>query len=147
MEGLTVLLELVYDYAKGGAINQEPYIGNIIRQVLEAFSTFEFKKGIGEVSTDNEILALMENEEHRLYFKNLMFRLVLNEGSHRYDQTRNMQIDFYSFISEPEKRRTAKDILCFMKLLNPAHVKAHLGLEATRVIDEWCKEILPAEES
>ena len=143
----TTLLELVYDYANGDATDQEPFIGNVIRQVLEAFSTFEFKKKIEDVSIDDEILALMGNEEHKLYFKNLMYRLVLNEGSHRYDQTRNMQIDFFSFISESDKRRTAKDILCFMELLNAPHVKAHLGIDAARNIDEWCVEILPAEES
>ncbi len=142
----TTLLELVYDYANGGATEQEPYIGNIIRQVLEAFSTFEFKKKIEEVSVDDEILALMGNEKHRLYFKNLMYRLVLNEGSHRYDQTRNMQIDFFSFISEPDKRRTAKDILCFMELLNAPHIKAHLGIAATGKINRWCEDILTMDE-
>ena len=69
----TTLLELVYDYANGGAADQEPYIGNIIRQVLEAFSTFEFRKKIEDVSIDDEVLSLMENEGHRLYFKNLMY--------------------------------------------------------------------------
>lgn len=137
----STLLTLVYEYANGAATEQEPYIGNIIRQVLEAFSTFEFKKGIEEVSVDDEILAMMEHEEHRIYFKNLMYRLVLNEGSHRYDQTRNMQVDFFSLISEPDKRRTAKDILCFMELLNAPHIKAYLGANAAAVIKQWCEEI------
>lgn len=138
----TILLALVYDYANGGATEHEIYIGNIIRQVLEAFSTFEFKKAIDKVSVDNDILAIMEHPEHRDYFNNLMYRLVLNEGSHRNDQTRNMQMDFLSVISEPDKRRTAKDILCFMELLNAPHVKAHLGADRTRVIDGWCEAIL-----
>lgn len=137
----STLLTMVYEYANGVATEQEPYIGNIIRQVLEAFSTFEFKKGIEEVSVDDEILAMMEYEEHRIYFKNLMYRLVLNEGSHRYDQTRNMQVDFFSLISEPDKRRTAKDILCFMELLNTPHIKAYLGANAEAVIKQWCEEI------
>ncbi len=141
----TTLLELVYAYANGEKNEQGPYIGNIIRQVLEAFSTFEYKKGIEDVSVDDEILALMKNEKHKSYFRNLMYRLVLNEGSHRYDQTRNMQIDFFSLISESEKRRTAKDILCFMELLNSPHIKSHLGNDATRIIDGWCDEILSSE--
>ncbi len=87
----------------------------------------------------------MKNEKHKSYFRNLMYRLVLNEGSHRYDQTRNMQIDFFSLISESEKRRTAKDILCFMELLNSPHIKSHLGNDATRIIDGWCDEILSSE--
>lgn len=141
----TTLLELVYAYANGEKNEQSPYIGNIIRQVLEAFSTFEYKKGIEEVSVDDEILALMKNDKYKSYFKNLMYRLVLNEGSHRYDQTRNMQIDFFSLISEAEKRRTAKDILCFMELLNSPHIKSHLGNDATRTIDTWCEEIISSE--
>ena len=44
-------------------------------------------------------------------------------------------------ISEPDKRRTAKDILCFMELLNAPHVKAHLGADSARVIDGWCEDI------
>lgn len=111
----------------------------------EAFSTFEYKKAIDKVSVDDDILALIKHPKHRNYFKNLMYRLVLNEGSHRNNQTRNMQLDFLSVISEPEKRRTAKDILCFMELLNAPHVKAHLGEECAAVINGWCEEMLVTE--
>ena len=52
----------------------------------------------------------------------------------------------YSFISESDKRRTAKDILCFMELLNAPHIKAHLGVTYGRVIDGWCEDILATEE-
>ncbi len=143
----TILLSLVYDFANGGAAEHEIYIGNIIRQVLEAFSTFEFKKTIDKVSVDDDILAVMKNPEHRSYFKNLMYRLVLNEGSHRNDQARNMQMDFLSVISEPDKRRTAKEILCFMELLNAPHIKAHLGADCVSVIDGWCDDILAVEQT
>lgn len=137
----TNLLSLIYDYAQGGSTEHGPYIGNILRQVLEAFSTFEYKKGISDVSVDDEILSTMEHEEHRLYFKNLMYRLILNGDSHRENQTRNMQIDFFTLISDTEKMRTAKEILCFMRLLNAPHVKAHLGDNAMSDIDRWCEEI------
>ena len=136
----TSLIKMVYDYAHGSTENKL-IIGNVIRQVMEAFSTFEYKKGIDKVSTDDEILAGIDEEEFRVYFKNLMYRLVLNEGSHRRDQTRNMQIDYFSVISEPEKLRTAKEILCFIRLLNEPHIKAHLGTAALKTIDAWCEEI------
>ena len=142
-----ILMESVYEYACGGATDYGPYIGNVLRQVLEAFSTFEFKKGIEAVSTDDDILSVMEHEEHRRYFKNLMYRLVLHEGSHRYDQVRNMQVDFFAYISEPEKRRTAKDILCFMALLNAPHVKSYLRAEAMEMIGIWNEEIRSADET
>jgi len=70
-----------------------------------------------------------------------MYRIVLNEGSHRYDQTRNMQMDFFSMISETERRRTAKEILCFMYLLNKPHMRAHLGDQNCGVIETWCEEV------
>ena len=141
----SILLALVYDYARGGANDHEIYIGNLIRQVLEAFSTFEFRKSIDKVSVDDDILSVMEHHQHRDHFRNLMYRLVLNEGSHRYNQTRTMQMDFLSVISEAEKRKTAKEILCFMELLNAPHVKAHLGVDASGVIDGWCEELLATE--
>lgn len=137
----TELLKLIYEYGNGGANEQGTYIGNIMRQVMEAFATFEYKKGIDAVSTDDSILAAMDLEEDRIHYKNLMYRIVLNEGSHRLDQTRNMQMDFFAMISEPDRRRTAKEILCFMYLLNKPHVKAHLGDRCCGDIETWCEEI------
>ena len=102
---------------------------------MEAFATFEYKKGIDTVSTDDSFLAAMNQEEDRVHYKNLMYRIVLNEGSHRYDQTRNMQMDFFAMISEPDRRRTAKEILCFMYLLNKPYMKAHLGIQNCGVIE------------
>lgn len=137
----TELLKRIYEYANGGANEQGAYIGNIMRQVMEAFATFEYKKSIDTVSTDDSILAAMEHEEDRIHYKNLMYRIVLNEGSHRYDQTRNMQLDFFAMISEPDRRRTAKEILCFMYLLNKSHMNAHLGIQNSGVIETWCETI------
>ena len=55
-----------------------------------------------------------------------MYRIVLNNGSHRKEQVASTDINFFSVISEVEKRRTAKEIICFMYLLNKEHVLAHL---------------------
>ena len=135
----TELIRLIYEYGCGNAGEYDIVIGNIMRQALEAFATFEYKKGIEAVSTDEMILAKMCNE-HKSYFKNLMYRIVLNNGSHREEQTRSMEIDFLSVISESEKRRTAKEIICFIYLLNKAHLIAHLG-DVSITIDKWCEEI------
>ena len=40
-----------------------------------------------------------------------MYRLVIKEGSRRYDQTLNMQIDLLSFISEPDIIRLRAGLL------------------------------------
>lgn len=135
----TELIRLVYEYGCGNAGEYDVVIGNIMRQALEAFATFEYRKGIEAVSTDETLLSGM-CDEHKSYFKNLMYRIVLNNGSHRKEQTQSMEIDFLSVISEEEKKRTAREIICFIYLLNQAHLLAHLG-DVSNTIDVWCEEI------
>lgn len=135
----TELLKVTYEYAKGDAKEHSIVIGNIMRQVIEAFATFVYKKGIETISTDDDILSSM-SIEHKTYFKNLMYRLVLNGGSHKEEQARSLDIDFFSVITEEEKERTAKEIVCFIYLLNKEHIKAHLG-DISSTVDTWCEEI------
>ena len=120
-----------------------------MRQVLEAFSTFQYKQGFETVSTNENILKLLPNNIFKNYFKNLMYRLVLNNGSHKFEQTVSMSdMNFSSVISDSEKKRTAKDILCFIYLLNKEHILAHLSdiriKEKENVeskLTEWCNDI------
>lgn len=138
----TELIRLIYNYGCGNAGEYDIVIGNIMRQALEAFSTFEYKKGIEEIATDDTILNRMMCDEYKSYFKNLMYRIVLNNGSHRGEQTRSLKIDFLSVISESEKRRTAQEIICFIYLLHKEHMLAHLGsMSVSSTIDKWCEEI------
>lgn len=105
----TELIQTIYAYGQGQADNQEIVIGNIMRQTLEAFSTFEFKKGIDKISTDDNILSLLGCSEYRVYFKNLMYRLVLHGGSHKEDQVKAMKdMNFFTLISEREKKEPQK---------------------------------------
>ena len=141
----TELIKLIYEYGCGceSSSKYNIAIGNIMRQVLEAFATFEYKKGIEKISIDETILSKMLCVEYKSYFKNLMYRIVLNNGSHRKEQVASMDINFFSVISETEKRRTAKEIICFIYLLNKEHVLAHLGDlgNVSTKIDTWCEDI------
>ena len=51
--------------------------------------------------------------------------------------------EFFSFIYEAEKQRTAKEVLCFIYLLNERHELQHLqeirGVKT--MLDTWCNEI------
>ena len=138
----TELIKLIYDYGCGNAEEYDIVIGNIMRQALEAFATFEYKKGIEEISIDESVLTGM-CDEHKSYFKNLMYRIVLNNGSHRKEQTLSLQMDFFSVISKSEKQRTAKEIICFIYLLNKNHILSHLAHigEVRSILDQWCEEI------
>jgi hypothetical protein len=137
----TQLLVRVYEYAKSGGDGL--VIGNIMRRVLEAFSTFSYKKNIEDLSAYDNILAILP-ETKREYFKNLMYRLVLNGESHLFERVQGMRdYGFSSYLSDDEKKRTARDILCFMYLLNGSHIMAHLP-GAKPDIDEWSENISPS---
>lgn len=142
----TSLIEMVYKYAIEEDIQKnELIIGNVMRRVLEAFSTFEYKKGISQISCDIKILNSLNNKIYAEYFENLMYRLVMHGESHYEEAVKTLpDMNFYSSISSDEKVRTAKETLCFMYLLNPNHIESHLSgiAEATKNINGWCKDIL-----
>lgn len=102
-------MKIVYNFAIGNTTDYEVVIGNIMRQVLEAFSTFQYKKGIENVSTDQTILSLLPDVTYKNYFENLMYRLILNNGSHRLDQTKSMSdMNFFTVIQDTEKQRSCE---------------------------------------
>lgn len=137
------LLHMIYKYANGESEDFGMYIGNVMRRALETFSTFNYKKGIIEISYDKNILSVLGDRS--LYFNNLMYRLVLNGESHYEEQVYSLHDDtnFFKFISDDEKKRTAKDILCFMYLLNSAHIQSYFQSisKAADNIKQWCARI------
>ena len=143
----TELIHDIYDYAcdRNDAGQYNAFIGNMMRQVLEAFSTFVYRKGIEEVCTNSKVLELLKDSKYESYFRNLMCRLVLNGGSHRKEQVQSMRdFHFFELISTEEKKRTAKDILCFIFLLNERHILEHLEEHddnAAAILKGWCEEI------
>jgi len=141
------LLKLIYDYSSGSGNfdSNDLIIGNVMRRALEAFSTFEYRKGIDEVSCDQDILASMGNQKYSDYFENLMYRLVLNGESHSEERIKSLNdLNFFNTISEVEKMRTAKDVLCLINVLNPQHIDAHFRdmPDSISTINGWCQYIL-----
>lgn len=140
----TELISMIYQYAKGRADDYNAIIGNVMRQVLEAFGTFLYKEGIVDISRDENILSMLNDEEYISYYSNLMYRLVLHGGSHKEEQVLTMNdLNFFNYISDDEKIRTAKDVLCFIYLLNKVHVLQHLKKYSSAEADlkTWCSDI------
>ena len=137
------LIKKVYHYANGSSNNDSVTIGNSMRRVLEAFSTFNYQKNIEKVSCDKNVLKALG--KYSTYFENLMYRLVLHGESHYEEQVYSIHDgnNFYEFISETEKQKTAKNVLCFMYLLNPYHMVAYLQEESNSInnIKLWVKDI------
>lgn len=135
------ILKRVYHFANGESQDESLIIGNEMRRVLEAFSSFTYQRSIELVSCDRNVLNALGN--HSLFFENLMYRLVLHGESHYEEQIYSIHdgYHFYQFISEEEKVKIAKSILCFMYLLNPHHIIAYLQAEAGAIenIKQWAK--------
>ena len=142
------LLAKVYRFGVSPSLEDDATIGNTMRRMLEAFSTFVYKKGIDEISISEDVLESIGNEQYSEYFRHLMYRLVLNGESHSEERVRTLvdDNDFLEMLSTNEKQRTAKDIMCFIYLLNPAHVRAHLNSTDVQnyetIITGWCNDIL-----
>lgn len=141
----TELISTVYNYAASVSDEYDMVIGNIMRRTLEAFSTFEYKQGIDKISCDETILDSLGEKTYYDYFQNLMYRLLLNGESHMEERVKSLtDATFASNVALEEKEHIAKDVLCFMALLNRNHVKAHLRdiPKAMTNIDSWCEQIL-----
>ena len=120
---------------------------DIMRRVLEAFATFSYKEGINSISIKDSILEILP-ERFREHFRNLMYRLVLHGESHYEEQVQGMRdFRFNQFLSEGEKKRTAREILCFMYLLNKHHILSHLPINAEPDLVGWVASISTASTS
>lgn len=139
----TVLLGTVFDYAKEIDSQYSVSIGNVMRKVMEAFGTFVYKKGMSQLSIDKNIMSNFSKED-QAYYENLMYRLVLNTGSHMEEKVKTIDdMNFFDYISDADKQRTARDVICYLYKINPLHVKAHLQNkeDAVETIETWCRAI------
>lgn len=134
----------IYEYALSNN-NSSISIGNVMRRVLEAFSTFNYKLGIEKITTNDQILAKID-EKLRPYFRNKMFRLVMHTLSHTEEAVRT-ESDFFEIISENEKIITAKDLLSFLYLLDKNHLIYHIKGDShkeediRKTLESWISEI------
>lgn len=68
----------------------------------------------------------------------------MNEESHTQNSVRSLSsMDFFNYIAEEEKQRTARDVLCLLYSLNKEHIMAHLKGKtgAVEAIEKWILEI------
>ena len=137
----TRLMRCVYEYGCNPDIAAELTIGNTTRRVLEAFATFTFKEGVEKVTLNPRVLALIPDQNQKAYFQNSMYRLALNTESHSQEAVQGSpEMSFFSHLTTAEKQRTARDVLCFMYCVSPAHVLSHLP-DAQQDLDNWMKSL------
>lgn len=114
---------------------QEMSIGNIIRRMLEAFSSFCYNKSFESMLRMDGILNNIP-EDKRVYYENFMCRLALNGESHEEEHTYTLN-NFESLFTKEEKQQTAKSVLRFLLYVNKHHIEAYLGTEGVTKILNW----------
>lgn len=114
----------IFSFAKGSCDQNAQFIGNQMRKVMEAYSSFIYSIGFEDLLHNDEILKQIP-KDRQLYYKNLMSRLVLNGDSHKQEGAYSMDISKFKYTFD-EKKNIAKSIIMFLYYINSLHVKAML---------------------
>ena len=123
------LLESVYDYAKNPIDDEDEYvetsIGNTMRRLIEAFSSFCYNTSFEEMMCREGVLNVI-SEEKRKYYENFMCRLALNGESHMEERVYALNT-ITPYFTKQEKVQTAKSLLLFLYYINKEHLSCYLG--------------------
>lgn len=136
------LLTDVFEFAKGNNNDDAQYIGNAMRRIIEAFSTFVYNKGFRSIFYDDDILSTLG--VNRNYFNGLSTALILNQRSHSEEQVKTLMDNgnLLEYMEADEIRSTAKDVICLLFALNENHVKSYITNESDREnIKEWLSNL------
>ena len=128
----------VYDFACKRNVDQKmAVIGNQMRKLMEAYCSFVYAHDFESISHDNDVIKNIP-ENKRLYYQNLMTRLVLNGESHEQEAAKAMDLTGFKFTKD-EKVNIAKSIIMFLYYINPKHVLAYLPEEGD-VLNQWAND-------
>ena len=128
------------DFAK----DFSPYIGNVMRRVLEAFSTFNYQKGISELSSNEVLLSeSIDDKEERELLKSHMYRLLLNGESHYSDKIYGItERDREFLLTIKQKIQTARFVLVLLYSLNSIHLKYQINNLDQTILERWKSDLI-----
>ena len=136
------LLLRVFEYANCANLDGldeivDMSIGNIMRRMLEAFSSFCYNKPFYSMMRMEDVIGNIP-ENKRSYYENFMCRLTLNGESHEEERVYTLS-NVTPFFTREEKQQTAKSVLLFLLYINEPHIKAYLG-DKVGDIQSWRTE-------
>lgn len=133
------LLHDIYEFAKLDVVPDNSFtIGNKMRKVLEAYFSFNYANGY---TNEGCLDIVLKDSDKKEYFKNTVLRLLLNGESHSEERVKAMNYNS-EFVSETEKQRVAKDVLCLLYTIDSNHLKFVLKQQdVSRQIEKWLAEI------
>ena len=117
-------------------------LGNKLRKVLEAFSTFNYGCGIAKLSTDSTIISEIKDSEIRKYLEDSLYRIALNTTSHFQERTYSL-IDLLSigYYERDGLIRSVKDSLLLLYSLNRSHIMKILELKDDKFFEDYISSI------
>lgn len=137
-------LQFIYDFIMSTepSLTDAMTIGNVLRRVLEAYGTFNYKTGIIKLMRDQDILKKI-CDEHKEMYGNMLYRLLLNDTSHSENLSKESNSGGVAFerYSLKEKQNIAKLVLCFLYELDKLHLEKHLKKER-KDLDKIFKDLL-----
>ncbi len=145
------LLKRVYDFASAEDAdpNESLVIGNILRRVLEGYSTFNYGIGMARLSRDPDLQGRLGDQLPFLEYA--MYRLALNDASHMEKRVKAFNpVNAFERYSDEEKKLCAQCVMVILDKLDSVHLKKHLGscrIDRQEVEDnlrEWSSSFTPA---
>lgn len=137
----------VFDFACENEPQGNRHAGNQMRRILEGFSTFVYREGVGYLFLAGLIKG--ENSDYyNKYFHTRFTRIVIQDESHTQLRIRSLTDvnNLFEFFYLEDKQRAIRESICLLYLLNPDHVlamyKANDKKEFLKTkIEEWLKDI------
>jgi wobble nucleotide-excising tRNase len=130
------LLDNIFAFANGDVDGKDISIGNQMRKVMEAYATFVYRKRMEDAFHNEDILVPIPGDKKK-YYKNFMFRLILNGESHEEENVYTLS-NFDELYTIDEKRRTAKCVLLLLYYINRPHLAAYIDDPAQfATIESW----------
>lgn len=132
-----MLMREAFAYACADPVIDNPAIGNILRRIMEAASTYHFRKNVNDINFDISPFDKLEGNV-ALHFKNVCLRMFLNDKSH---QQEVIGIPDWTLISGSgeESRRVARVVFCILYILSASHVKSFLPGYESEYVDNNIK--------
>ncbi|NMX04416.1 AAA family ATPase [Mobiluncus mulieris] len=122
------LLKRAYKFASAEDFdpNESYVIGNILRRVLEGYSTFNYGIGMSRLSSDPDLRERLGDQLP--FLEDAMYRLALNDASHMEKRIKAFNpTNAFERYSDEEKKRCAQCVMVILDKLDPVHLKKHLG--------------------
>lgn len=111
--------------------NQDVPSGNEVRQVLEAYSEFNFGKDISALMQDVNLRAVLEKEgkDFSNYLRGSLYKLILHGESHTQDSVKAGDYEFIALATSQDRLELCREMICLISVLTPEHVASRLNLK------------------